>query len=77
MHLTLPNQPPTFTLFTFKTWKMMLYFKKLWLLFNITAYSLHLAAVLPFYLKLNFFHYVIFNPDVQGLQKSIPSALEL
>lgn len=37
-------------------------FLKSWLLFNITAYSLHLAAALTFYLELNFFHYVFFFP---------------
>lgn len=38
--------------------------KRSWLLFNITAYSLHLAAALTFCLELNFFHYVCFFPTV-------------
>lgn len=82
-YLVIWVEPPfwrdTFPLSMLKSREIVLYFKKYWLLFNITAYSLHLAAALPFYLELNFFHYVIFflNPGVQGPQKSIPSALQL
>lgn len=52
--------------------KCVLYFSKCWLLFNIIAHGVHLAVVLPFNSKLNFFHYVIFflNPGVQRLQKN-------
>lgn len=38
--------------------------KRSWLLFNITAYSLHLATTLTFCLELNFSHYVFFLPRV-------------
>lgn len=65
---------PLFFFLTFK-FQITTLHQRCWLLFNIIAYGVHLAAVLAFNSKLNFFHYsffFFFNLSIQRLQKSIP-----